>query len=460
MFCAKTSTREPRVESTIACRSVNGTQIATSTPSIEDTRGSSAWMYSSASSTVLCIFQLPAMNGVRATTQSTSRPGSFLPSSSCSEAPPPVDMCVIWSSSPNCASAAALSPPPTTVTASVAATASATARVPASNGFELERAHRPVPEDRAGRRDLLRVELGGRRADVEAHEALGHVDVVALDRLGVGGELRAEHVVDRQAQLAAGLLERARRGLDARLLAQRRADLVALGLEERVAHRAADEDRVGDLQEGVDDADLVGDLRAADDRDERPARVREDPGQRLDLALQQAARGRALDVLDDADRRGVRAVRGAEGVVDVEVREIAEALGQLGVVLRLARLEADVLEHHDVAVGHVVEVRRERRRRRRAGPTRCSATGCSENSGSRSFGRPRCETSSSFAPRSRSSSIVGSAPRMRASSVTVSPSSGTLKSTRTRPRRPSMSPRSSSVRTYRTSCRTSTQRFE
>ena len=69
--------------------------------------------------------------------------------------------------------------------------------------------------------------------------------------------------------------------------------------------------------------------------------------------------GRVLDVLDDADRRGVRAVRGAEGVVDVEVGERAEALGQLRVVLRLARLEADVLEHHDVAVGHVVEVRRE-----------------------------------------------------------------------------------------------------
>ena len=113
------------------------------------------------------------------------------------------------------------------------------------------------------------------------------------------------------------------------------------------------------FEERVDDADLVGHLRAADDRDERAAGVREDPGQRLDLALQQAARRRALDVLDDADRRGVRAVRGAERVVDVEVGERAEALGELGVVLRLARLVADVLEHHDVAVGHAVEVRRE-----------------------------------------------------------------------------------------------------
>jgi hypothetical protein len=37
-------------------------------------------------------------------------------------------------------------------------------------------------------------------------------------------------------------LARARRRLDALLLAQRRADVVPLGLEEREAHGAADED--------------------------------------------------------------------------------------------------------------------------------------------------------------------------------------------------------------------------
>ena len=52
-------------------------------------------------------------------------------------------------------------------------------------------------------------------------------------------------------------------------------------------------------------------------------------------------------------------MRGAEGVVDVDVGERRVALGQLLVVLRLALLVADVLEHHDVPVGHVVEVARE-----------------------------------------------------------------------------------------------------
>jgi hypothetical protein len=44
MFWAYTSTREPRALSTIAFRSVNGTQIPTSTRSTEERRGSKPWM--------------------------------------------------------------------------------------------------------------------------------------------------------------------------------------------------------------------------------------------------------------------------------------------------------------------------------------------------------------------------------------------------------------------------------
>ncbi len=98
MFWAYTSTRDPRALSTIARRSVNGTQIAMSTPLTEDTRGSSAWMYSSACASVLCIFQLPAISGVRSlghhaipAPSSAWTPGSMRPSTSSSVAPPPVE---------------------------------------------------------------------------------------------------------------------------------------------------------------------------------------------------------------------------------------------------------------------------------------------------------------------------------------------------------------------------------
>ena len=133
MFCANTCTREPRVESTIACSAVYGGQIATSTPSAVATCGSSAAMNASASAIVLCIFQLPAMNGVRLMTAPPPR-AAACPRSSSSDAPPPVDMWSTWSARPNWAIAAAESPPPTTVVAELAAIASATARVPAANG--------------------------------------------------------------------------------------------------------------------------------------------------------------------------------------------------------------------------------------------------------------------------------------------------------------------------------------
>ena len=50
-------------------------------------------------------------------------PGSSRPSRNSREAPPPVEMWVIWEAKPSCSQAAALSPPPTMVTASLSARA-------------------------------------------------------------------------------------------------------------------------------------------------------------------------------------------------------------------------------------------------------------------------------------------------------------------------------------------------
>ena len=61
-------------------------------------------------------------------------PGSFLPSSNSSEAPPPVESQSTFSARPNSIIAATESPPPTTVLPDARATASATARVPPANG--------------------------------------------------------------------------------------------------------------------------------------------------------------------------------------------------------------------------------------------------------------------------------------------------------------------------------------
>ncbi len=71
--------------------------------------------------------------------------------------------------------------------------------------------------------------------------------------------------------------------------------------------------------------------------------------QRLELRLHGAARkGRQL--VRDALGRGVGAMGGREGVVDVEVAELGEPFDDRRIVLFLALVEAGVLEQQDVAV--------------------------------------------------------------------------------------------------------------
>src|SRR5437763_17076921 len=60
----------------------------------------------------------------------TSTPGNFWPDRNSREAPPPVEMCVIFDSTPDWATAAAESPPPTMENAFESATARAIAKVP------------------------------------------------------------------------------------------------------------------------------------------------------------------------------------------------------------------------------------------------------------------------------------------------------------------------------------------
>ena len=70
----------------------------------------------------------------------------------------------------------------------------------------------------------------------------------------------------------------------------------------------------------------------------------------LQLALEQQARvGRQQ--LGDADCRGVRAMNRAEGVLDEQLVVVCQPPRELGVVGRLARVEARVLEHVEPLVG-------------------------------------------------------------------------------------------------------------
>ena len=96
-------------------------------------------------------------------------------------------------------------------------------------------------------------------------------------------------------------------------------------------------------------AELVLDLRAAGDEHERPLDLAEQAAEVLELGEQEQPRVGGQQ-LRDALGRGVRAVRRAERVVDVEVAAVRELAREGRVVRRLARVEARVLEHLDALV--------------------------------------------------------------------------------------------------------------
>ena len=74
-------------------------------------------------------------------------------------------------------------------------------------------------------------------------------------------------------------------------------------------------------------------------------------GERFELGLH-GAPGIGGQLVAEAFGRGVRAVRGREGVVDPDVAELGECGDEGRVVLLLAGVEARVLEAEDVAGLH------------------------------------------------------------------------------------------------------------
>ena len=262
---------------------------------------------------------------------------------------------------------------------------------------------------------------------------------------------------------SAALREVAGDGVHLVLLQQALAHRVPLRGEEGEDHAATDHQHVGLAEQVVDDAELVRHLGPAEHHDVRAGRVVEEPSERLHLGLHQQP-GRAGEPLRHVVDAGLLAVHDAEPVGDERVGEAGEPVGQgapLGVVLAgLAGLEADVLEHADLArcegldggagaVADDVVGERHGRVQQLGQPVgrRCErvarvrrALGPAEVRGDHDLRAAR------RAARRR----VGRLARIRPSSVirpSPSPSlcSGTFRSLRTRTVRPDRSPRSSIV---------------
>ena len=95
--------------------------------------------------------------------------------------------------------------------------------------------------------------------------------------------------------------------------------------------------------------DLGRHLGAADHGRDRARRLVEHAAQRVDLLHQQRA-GVGRQQARDGVGGGVRAMRGREGIADEDVAELGQLRGEGRIVLLLALVEAQVLQHGDVAV--------------------------------------------------------------------------------------------------------------
>ena len=165
---------------------------------------------------------------------------------------------------------------------------------------DLEDAHRAVPEHRAARRPARAAKArAGLRADVEA-ERVGR-DLVGGDDARLGSRSPDGNAVSTTMSVGStishagllGPLEVGPAGVELVLLEQALADLVALGREEGEDHAAADQQPVGLAEQVVDDAELVGDLGAAEHDDVGPLGVLGQPPQHVDLAWRPGRPSRA-----------------------------------------------------------------------------------------------------------------------------------------------------------------------
>ena len=146
---------------------------------------------------------------------------------------------------------------------------------------------------------------------------------------------------------------------------------LALGEQEGVGHAAADDQEVDLVDEVAEELELGRDFGAADDRRDAAA-----PDRRARATAPRAPSASRVRhrpaACAQAFGRGMGAVGGGEGVVDIDVAELGELGDKSRVVLLLALVEAGVFEQQDVAVLHC---RRSRPRPSRRCSRRRSSTG-------------------------------------------------------------------------------------
>src|SRR5262249_48245917 len=136
----------------------------------------------------------------------------------------------------------------------------------------LELAHWPVPDDGTGVFHLVDVDGPRLRADIHADRALrDYLADVAVGR----AEFSHNQMISGEYDLAPAQLKQLPCQVGLVGFKLRVADTLSLRFQEGVRHRAADQHLVDSLEDGLDEADLVRDLAAAEDAEHGPGRRRQ-----------------------------------------------------------------------------------------------------------------------------------------------------------------------------------------
>ena len=146
------------------------------------------------------------------------------------------------------------------------------------------------------------------------------------------------------------------------VIAKRSADFISLCLLESISHTAADNQRVALLKKIRDNIQLIRNLCAAEDGNERTNRVLNGIAEELDFLLHQIANCAVAalfaDIFGNDGNRSMCSVRGTECVAYIIIRKVGQLLREsLAGILRLGLLfasESGVLQENDIAVLHLL----------------------------------------------------------------------------------------------------------
>ena len=168
----------------------------------------------------------------------------------------------------------------------------------------------------------------------------------------VSGKSIRNHIVQRKKELHALCLSLRHQILgqvDLVNFAERSTNFAAHRGKECISHTAADDDGVSFFEKVLNNTDLVRYFRTAKDRDERTCRLCQGLAHEIQLLLNQVA-GSRRQIIRQARRRSMRAVRRSKSVIDVQIRHRSQFGCKSRIILCLFLMKTNILQHQDLAV--------------------------------------------------------------------------------------------------------------